>query len=62
MCRKKHTQDKQIATPKKLYESALSRLFVIMAGSLVSTGHSLDFKVKIFGHSLDLKVKTFQIL
>ncbi len=36
MCRKKHAQDKQIATPKKLYESALSGLFV-MAGSLVST-------------------------
>jgi hypothetical protein len=35
MCRKKHAQDKQIATPKKLYESALSGLFV-MAGSLVS--------------------------
>jgi hypothetical protein len=58
MCQKKHTQDKQISTPKKLRESALSGL-VIMARSLVSTGHSLDFKVKIFGHSLDLKVNTF---
>jgi hypothetical protein len=36
MCQKKHTQDKQISTPKKLRESALSGL-VVMAGSLVST-------------------------